>query len=613
MTVVVGTAGHIDHGKTTLLRALTGIDADRLPEERRRGMTIDVGYAHTTFDDGTVLDFVDVPGHDRLVGNMLVGAGEIDAAMLVVAADDGPRAQTIEHLELLDALDIRDGVAVVTKADAVDPVRVSEVVAAVESLLVGTTLRGIPVHVVSGTTGAGMDELRAALHELARGVAPRPTASPRLAIDRVFAVRGRGVVVTGTLRGGAIEPGATLRLEPAARTVRVREVQVHGHAVARAERGRVALNLAGIESAEIERGMMLVAEADVPGGDRVRVTDRILVALRPTASIATREPRLPSDRARVLLHVDTAAVPAVVGRGGRAGVLLDDGSVAAVLRLERPVAIAAGDRFVLRRPSPPRTEAGGRVLDPHPPVGAARRRSTPERIRALAAATTQEEQTAAIVDLRGAVVEAGSATLAADVLAAATDRAAARVADAPIGLAEMRRAIAAELRRETALADADAALAADVVIAAATASGAIVRDGDRVRSPRHVESGISASVAAAMDRLEAALSVPAPPSLADAARAAGCPPDGIRALEAAGRIVRVDGDIAWSAAAYRELESRALELAGREPLTPAALRDATGTSRKYVMALLEDLGRRAVLRRTADGHVPGPRAPAATT
>ena len=145
MTVVIGTAGHIDHGKTTLLRALTGIDADRLPEERRRGMTIDVGYAHLALDDGTELDFVDVPGHDRLVGNMLVGAGEIDAAMLVVAADDGPRAQTLEHLALLDALGIRDGVAVVTKTDVVDPDRAVEVVEDVRRLLGGTTLAGAPV------------------------------------------------------------------------------------------------------------------------------------------------------------------------------------------------------------------------------------------------------------------------------------------------------------------------------------------------------------------------------------------------------------------------------------------------------------------------------------
>ena len=166
VTVVIGTAGHIDHGKTTLLRALTGIDADRLPEEQRRGMTIDVGYAHLTLPDGTELDFVDVPGHDRLVGNMLVGAGEIDAAMLVVAADDGPRAQTMEHLALLDALGISHGVAVVTKADVAGPTRTAEVVADVERLLSGTTLAGSPVLAVSSIDGDGVEALRAALVDL---------------------------------------------------------------------------------------------------------------------------------------------------------------------------------------------------------------------------------------------------------------------------------------------------------------------------------------------------------------------------------------------------------------------------------------------------------------
>ena len=170
MTVVIGTAGHIDHGKTTLLRALTGIDADRLPEERRRGMTIDVGYAHLTFDDGVELDFVDVPGHDKLVGNMLVGAGEIDAAMLVVAADDGPSAQTLEHLALLDALEIRDGLAVVTKIDAVDDARRDEVVDAVRRLLDGTSLAGVPVLAVSSTDGSGIDEVRRALRGVSDAV-----------------------------------------------------------------------------------------------------------------------------------------------------------------------------------------------------------------------------------------------------------------------------------------------------------------------------------------------------------------------------------------------------------------------------------------------------------
>ena len=176
MTVVVGTAGHIDHGKTTLLRALTGIDADRLPEERRRGMTIDVGYAHLALPDGTELDFVDVPGHDRLVGNMLVGAGEIDAALLVVAADDGPRAQTLEHLELLDALGIRHGIAVVTKSDLAGEARTAAVAREVAALLGRSTLAGSPVLAVSSSSGEGIDALRSALHELRDRVLADPAA-----------------------------------------------------------------------------------------------------------------------------------------------------------------------------------------------------------------------------------------------------------------------------------------------------------------------------------------------------------------------------------------------------------------------------------------------------
>src|SRR6478735_8959402 len=212
MTVVVGTAGHIDHGKTTLLRALTGIDADRLPEERRRGMTIDVGYAHMALPDGTEIDFVDVPGHDRLVGNMLVGAGEIDAALLVVAADDGPRAQTIEHLALLDALRITTGIVAVTKIDVAGAERTAEVVAAVGRLLGNTSLAGSPVVAVSSVSGEGIDGLRDALAALperagaAEGLGLASTGS-RLAIDRAFTVKGRGVVVTGTLRGARLVRG----------------------------------------------------------------------------------------------------------------------------------------------------------------------------------------------------------------------------------------------------------------------------------------------------------------------------------------------------------------------------------------------------------------------
>src|SRR4051812_38282524 len=276
MSVVVGTAGHIDHGKTTLLRALTGIDADRLPEERRRGMTIDIGYAHMELPDGTEIDFVDVPGHDRLVGNMLVGAGEIDAALLVVAADDGPRAQTVEHLALLDALQVGHGVVAVTKADVAGPNRTDDVVAGTRRLLEGTSLAGSPVLAVSAPDGSGMDALRSALVDLRDRVAREnhgrsPGARSRLAIDRVFTVKGRGVVVTGTLRGRPLAAGTTLRLVPGDRSVRVREIQVHGNAVPAADPGRTALNLAGIEGADLHRGLVLTDDPGVLSSDRLLV------------------------------------------------------------------------------------------------------------------------------------------------------------------------------------------------------------------------------------------------------------------------------------------------------------------------------------------------------
>ena len=341
-SVVVGTAGHIDHGKTTLLRALTGIDADRLPEERRRGMTIDVGYAHLELPDGSVVDFVDVPGHDRLVGNMLVGAGEIDAALLVVAADDGPNAQTFEHLGLLDALGLDDGLAVVTKADLADAARVADVVATVEAMLAMTTLAGIPVLVASATTGEGIDAVRAAIDTLAARVGGRLVEGngPRLAIDRVFAVKGRGTVVTGSLRGGRIEPGATLRLLPGDATARVREVQVRGTTVPASDGGRTALLLGGLE-AEPRRGQVLTAD---PG---VVATSRILVAIRGPGDAPA-----PADRERLRLHLGTDQAGALVVRGPREAIDLPGGTSLAILRLDAEIAAAPGDRFALRRPSP---------------------------------------------------------------------------------------------------------------------------------------------------------------------------------------------------------------------------------------------------------------------
>jgi selenocysteine-specific elongation factor len=611
MTVVIGTAGHIDHGKTTLLRALTGIDADRLPEEQRRGMTIDVGYAHLRLDDGSEIDFVDVPGHDRLVGNMLVGAGEIDAALIVVAADDGPRAQTLEHLELLDALGIGDGLAVVTKIDAVEPARVAAVVDEVRRLLDRTRFAGSPVIAASGVSGAGIDGVRAAIIGLRDRIVARAVAGgpARLAIDRVFSVKGRGAVVTGTLRGGPLERGMRLRIVPGAALARIREIQVHGSATEQViAGGRTALNLAGVEASDLRRGMVLAP------GDEVVASDRVLVALRPAAGLLDAATWPPHDRARVRLHVGTDQLGATVGRSARDAVDLPGGEVTAILRLQRPAAVAAGDRLVLRRPSPRGTVAGGRILDVDPPRGISRRRATPERLARLA--VTDGRDARARLDLHGAIADSPrGVALAPDVATAIADAAVAAAAswDGPIRLSTLRSATVTELRRLATLGEPAGVAAATRTVDDLIAAGRLIRDGDRIEVPgRAAATGPDPGFLVAMDRLQVALDVPAPPSLADAARVVNCPPAGIRELERTGRIVRLGDDLAWSAAAYRQLEAAALALAAAGPLTPAALRDATGTSRKYVMAILEDLGRRGVLRRTADGHVPGPRAGTAT-
>lgn len=614
-TVVVGTAGHIDHGKTSLLRALTGIDADRLPEEQARGMTIDVGYAHMAFDDGVELDFVDVPGHDRLIGNMLVGAGEIDAAMLVVAADDGPRPQTLEHLQLLDALGIAAGLAVVTKVDAVEAGRVAEVTEAVAALLARTSLAGSPVLAASSVTGQGIDELRAALRSLRErvvGVA-RAGGPVRLSVDRVFAVKGRGTVVTGSLRGGSLERGATLRREPGGEGVRVREIQVHNRTRDRHDGGRTALNIAGLDAAELRRGDVLTTGPGIEG------TDRLLVELRPAASFGASPTRPPKAGARLRLHVGTDQVDAAMRPiAARAGV--------AVLTLEQETATFAGEGAVLREPASGAVVSGVRVLDPRPPRGVSRRRMTAERLDRLTAAVhggAPSEVEAARLDVHGALANGPSLLLAADVRTAleraALEAVAAHHRETPLSAgAPLPRVRAAVLRRLRSLATVerrDAAAAQSAVTSVVddlVARGSLARSGQALRDPA-LGTAVPPELDASMRRLEAALNVAAPPSLDEAATAAGCPPEGVRALAAEGRIVRLTPDLAWATPTYHRLAALALERARGAPLTPAAYRDATGTSRRYVMAILEDLDRRGILQRTPDGHVPGPRAPREVT
>jgi selenocysteine-specific elongation factor len=337
MPLTVGTAGHIDHGKTWLVRALTGKDTDRLPEERRRGISIDLGYAPLELSDGRRLSVVDVPGHERFVRTMVAGATGIDLFLLVVDAGEGPRPQTYEHLAILRLLGIERGVVAVTKADAVDEETLDLAVEVAKELVPGAE-----VVAVSARTGAGIDRLRAAIARVVNGVEQERAEGPtRLYVDRSFTLRGIGTVLTGTLWSGTIGAGDELLLQPSGKAVRVRSVQVHDRDVERAEAGqRVAVSLPGVERSEALRGDALVEKGGYPVSYRL---DVVLDELEPI-----------HDGARVHVHVGTSHVLARVVRVGERW---------AQLRLAEPVVAARGDRVSLRAET---TLGGGRVIDPAP-------------------------------------------------------------------------------------------------------------------------------------------------------------------------------------------------------------------------------------------------------
>jgi selenocysteine-specific elongation factor len=349
--LVLGTAGHIDHGKTALIRALTGVDTDRLPEERERGISIELGYAPLTLPGGRRLSVVDVPGHERFVRTMVAGATGIDLFLMAVAADDGVMPQTREHAAVLAALGVTAGVVAVTKADLADPERAlaeaAELLPAAEAVA------------VSARTGAGLDALTAALARAADGLPGRAGAGGALVlhVDRAFTIRGAGTVVTGTLWSGSAGRGDAVELLPAGRRARVRGVQVHDAPVERAEAGRrVALNLAGIAVDEVARGDVVVSAGatSVPGTVVAPVVSyRLDVALEWRSEAAR-----PKGGARVAVHHGTREAAArLTELGGRY----------AQLRLERPLVARAGDRVVIRSLAPPDTLGGGVVLDPAPP------------------------------------------------------------------------------------------------------------------------------------------------------------------------------------------------------------------------------------------------------
>ena len=384
--MLIATAGHVDHGKTVLVKALTGVDTDRLPEEKARGLSIDLGFAYHTRPDGAVLGFVDVPGHERFIRNMLAGVAAIDYALLIVAADDGPMPQTREHLAILDLLGVDAGAVVITKIDLVDDAQAAAVTGRVETLVEGTGLAGAPVFPVSALSGAGMPALREHLARLAaerRAARVRTGARFRLAVDRCFTVRGAGVVVTGAVFSGEVAAGDRLALAPAGTAVRVRSIHAQSRPAERGTLGeRCAVNLAGTELGRIDirRGDWLTGEPAPAASHRFDAELRVLAG----------EDRALAHWTPVHVHAGAASLT------GRVAVL-EGRSIAPGARglvqlvVDQPFVGVRGDRFILRDQSARRTVAGGAVLDP---AGAVRGRARPERVAALRAMAASDPDSA---------------------------------------------------------------------------------------------------------------------------------------------------------------------------------------------------------------------------
>ena len=569
MALTVGTAGHVDHGKTTLVRALTGKDTDRLPEEHARGISIDLGYAPLALPGGRTLSLVDVPGHERFVRTMVAGATGIDLYLLVLDAAEGARPQTHEHLAILRLLGVDRGVVAVTKADAVDEETLELAVEEARELVPDA-----PVVPVSGVTGDGLDALRVALGEVADEVEQRRADFPtRLYVDRVFTLRGIGTVATGTLWSGTIGDGDQLRLEPAGRDVRIRSVQVHDTPVERAEAGqRVAVSLPGLERSDLARGDVLVAAGAFPRSYRLEVA---LEELQPIA-----------DGARLSVHHGTSRIPGRVVRVG-------DGH--AQLRLAAPVLAARGDRVVLRSET---TVGGAVVLDPAPPRGRDEARDRlleagdpASIVRALVHAPVRVEELAARALLDGTELEEGldavrvvagwafSDAWLEETAARVTERLEARATEAPLDPGLSPAALLPEPWAAAVL----PLLPVERRGASVVLPGAAATLGGREQAAVALEDALASAGLVATKVEDAELA---------------------RFLEADGRLVRLGDGYAVGSGAYelaRDLVTTECGSAGEISL--ARFRDLAGVGRRDAQLLLERMDVDGVTRRIGDRRV----------
>jgi selenocysteine-specific elongation factor len=398
---VIGTAGHIDHGKTSLVRALTGIDTDRLPEEKRRGITIDLGFA-SWFTDDYQIGFVDVPGHERFVKNMLAGIGGIDSALLVIAADESIKPQTREHFAICKLLGIPNGLVALTKSDLVDRDILELVRLEVEELVAGSFLEGKPIVPVSSTTGAGLEELRAAILQSVASVDDRDATRRvfRLPIDRVFTMKGFGSVITGTTYAGRVRVDDEVEVLPGDKRSRARGVQVHGQPRDEAAAGeRTSMNLADVPLDELQRGQQVLHPGTLRPSQIITVKLELLPPANPDDKALKEQTRIRFH------HLSSELLGTIRFVDATAGELKAGGSAFAQVRLEAPVVAAAGDRFVIRRYSPMTTIGGGVILDPH--LGKLSRGTRPEILDILADGTLAErvELTAKLQGLRGLSME----------------------------------------------------------------------------------------------------------------------------------------------------------------------------------------------------------------
>jgi len=568
---VVATAGHVDHGKSSLVQALTGTDPDRFEEEKRRGLTIDLGFAHTTLPSGASVSLVDVPGHVRFLRNMLAGVGGVDACLFVVAATEGWKPQSEEHLRILELLGIRHGVIALTKRDLVDDEWLEIATLEVADHVGGTFLDGAPIVPVASITGDGLDELRVALDRLVEETPPSADrARPRLWIDRVFAAKGSGTVVTGTLTGGVLRHDDTVTIDPGERSARVRSIQTLGSSVDEIGPGnRVALNLNGVGHDEIGRGDAVVTP------DRWRTTDRFDASLDVLAGLDHDVSR----RGAYVAYVGSRELAVRMRVLG--GETLTPGSSGSVrLFLDATLPLLPGDRFVLRESGRDETIGGGEVLDIDPISRASRAR--PDRsidrvVRERGWVDVDELEL-----LTGERVEptVGRWVTTDDELAAADTRLRAAV-DA-----------AGELGLDTAaLSDSERAVLETL--------DEIEIDSGRARSADAIDPYADHSV---IEQIRVGGFAPDAPDDADRAV--------LRELIRRGTLVERD-QIVFHAAAIDDAARVAAELLAGDPdgFTVAQFRDRTGASRKFALPLVAELDARGITRRRDDLRIAGPRLP----